>query len=227
MPHRRAFSRHAPVLLSALALATLTTAAEAAASTLDLHGPAVEFSVPSPAPAFNSPATQRSGPPFTHLQHSPFGNGSRLWSITAGMSRDKQLGAIGLYQFSADHHVADDLALRVGGTIGYARPTRTPDGLQGGPELGGRWHFDRRGRCSRYLDGSVAAVWHQHSLTPESLRFNFDIQAGVGATYRLHEQLMLKGGLRWHHLSNARVRGKSHNLGYDGPMLYLGTLRPF
>lgn len=80
---------------------------------------------------------------------------------------------------------------------------------------------------SAYLDGLVAPVLHEHALTPQSLRFNFDLEGGVGATRRVAAGLHLNGGLRWHHLSNARVRGKSRNLGYDVPLGYIGLLRNF
>ena len=47
------------------------------------------------------------------------------------------------------------------------------------------------------------------------------------ATYRLSHDTSLQGGLRWHHLCNAQVRGRRHNYGYDGPLLYLGLTRSF
>ncbi len=157
----------------------------------------------------------------------PFAEGSRHWSLTFGTSRDPDLGRIYLSQFSIDHYFEDGLAFRAGLTIGYADAERTSGGLQGGPEFGLRWHFLRVDRFSFYLDGSVATVIHQNPLTPNSLRFNFDLKAGLGATFQLDGDTHLKAGLGWHHLSNARVRGRSRNLGYDAPIVYLGLMRSF
>ena len=173
---------------------------------------------PAPAPASGSASAESL---------SPFAEGARYFSLTLGTSRDPSLGRIYLTQFSVDHYLWNDIALRAGFIFAYADARRNDDGVYGGPELGLRWHFLQHDRFSLHLDGSVAAVFHEHPLTENSLRFNFDLQAGLGAMYQLSDDLLLQGGVRWHHLSNARIRGKSRNLGYDGPMLYLGFLHAF
>ena len=156
-----------------------------------------------------------------------FSKGSRLWSVTAGRSVDHRLGTITLTQINACRYFVDGAAFTYGITFGYADNKQTPSGVQGGPEMGLRWHFKEAGRWSAYLDWSVGTVFHQYPLARNTLRFNFDVQAGPGATYRLNENAVLMGGFRWHHLSNARVRGHKYNFGYDGPLFYLGLMRPF
>ncbi len=168
---------------------------------------------------------ERDFAPQTRLHR--FARGARYFSATAGTSRDSSIGRIYLTQMSIDHYIFDDFALRTGINFGYADADRTSGGVQGGPELGLRWHFWSGDRLTTYIDGSVATVAHQHPLTERSLQFNFDLQAGLGATFQLTEDAHLKGGVRWHHLSNARVRGKSRNLGYDAPKVYLGVLWRF
>ncbi len=157
----------------------------------------------------------------------PFAKGSRYWSLTFGTSRDPDIGRIYVSQFSVDHYFEEALAFRAGFTIGYTDAERTSGGVQGGPEFGLRWHLLRINRFSMYIDGSVAAVFHQNPLTPNSLHFNFDLQAGLGATLQVEDATHLKAGLRWHHLSNARIRGTSRNLGYDAPIFYVGLMRSF
>jgi hypothetical protein len=161
------------------------------------------------------------------LPAHPFARGARYWTVTGGTSHDSSLGRIYLTQFSIDTYVADDFAIRMGATLGYADARQTDGGVQGGPELGFRWHLVNADRFSIYLDGSAATVIHENPMTPESLRFNFDLQAGLGATLQLDDATHLHGGVRWHHLSNARVRGKARNLGYDAPLFYLGIMRAF
>lgn len=157
----------------------------------------------------------------------PFDKGSRLWSITAGASRDHSLGEIYLTQFNISHYLVDNLAFHYGASFGYADVQRAHDGFQGGPEFGLRWHVFRSERWSLYAEGLAAAIVHRHPLTLNSLRFNFDLQPGGGLTYRFNEDTMFETGFRWHHLSNARIRGKERNLGYDGPMVYIGLKKSF
>jgi hypothetical protein len=161
------------------------------------------------------------------LLADPFAKGSRYWTLTAGISRDAHIGRIYLAQLSLDDYISDDLAIRWGLTFGYANPDDVEGGVQGGPELGIRWHFFTRERFSIYIDSSVGLIFHENPLTEDSLRFNFDVQAGLGATLQLSDQMHLQSGVRWHHLSNARIRGKEENLGYDGPMLYFGVMKAF
>lgn len=156
-----------------------------------------------------------------------FARGTRLLSASVGASRDADIGSIGVVHVGADWYLRDNLAVHAGLTLGYADPKTQPNGVYAGPQAGLRWHFMSGTDWSAYLDGLVAPVLHEHALTPQSLRFNFDLEGGVGVTRRVGAGLHLNGGLRWHHLSNARVRGKSRNLGYDAPLGYVGLLRNF
>jgi hypothetical protein len=156
-----------------------------------------------------------------------FTKGSRYWSVTAGASRDESLGEIYFTQIHVSHYLADNLAVEYGGLFGYASMKRTPSGVLGGPELGMLWHVAKGERWSLYLEALAGAVYQQHPLAVNTLRFNFDLQPGGGATYRLSDTSMMQGGFRWHHLSNCQVRGRAHNFGYDGPTLYLELLQSF
>lgn len=156
-----------------------------------------------------------------------FAKGSRYWSVTAGTSSDGALGWIALTELNVSYYIADDLAIEYGGIFGYAEAKRTSGGVLGGPDLGMRWHYAKRERWSLYLEALAGAVLQQHPLTPQTLRFNFDLQPGGGATYYLGNDTLVHGGFRWHHLSNAQVRGRARNFGYDGPMFYFELMRSF
>lgn len=176
------------------------------------------------------PASERYGPDgavHAASRQPLHAAGQRVVIATYGSSRDGDIGRVHLSQLALGYYVADGLAAQVGVNLAYADPDEQPNGVQGGPEVGMRWHFLTRRDWSAYLDGSAAAVWHEHPLTANSLRFNFDLQGGVGATRSLTDDTSLMGGLRWHHLSNARVRGRSRNLGYDAPLLYGGLMHRF
>jgi len=168
-------------------------------------------------------------PEPTQMDAAPdfFEKGSRYWSTTAGASYDATLGPIYFTEVSISHGLGEYLAIEYGGIFGYADARRTTSGVLGGPEIGVSWHFPTGTRWSTYLEGLVGAVFHQYPLADHTLRFNFDLQPGGGAAYRLSDGTVVQGGFRWHHLSNAQIRGRAHNFGYDGPTLYLKMMRSF
>ena len=204
-------------VLALLSLLSLTTTARADASSSHQTVAPVDPSLAS----LPSESTQvRAVPDF-------FAKGSRYWSATTGASHDGSLGQIYLTHLTIGHYLVDNLAIEYGGMFGYADAKRTPAGVLGGPELGIIWHFAKGQHWSTYLEGVAGAVFQQHPLAVDTLRFNFDLQPGGGATYRLRDHTMVQSGFRWHHLSNAQVRGRVHNFGYDGPMLYLKLRKSF
>ena len=203
-----------PYALALLLIASFPGRLHAAPSVPDPRPPADASSVPPPS----------ASDPFAD---DPFTAGSRDWSATASASCDSTLGWVYLAQANVRYYFAENLAIDYGGMLGYVNARRAPEGALGGPQLGLRWHVAKGRRWSTYLEGLAGAVFQQNPITPETLRFNFDLQPGVGATYRLSERLMAQGGFRWHHLSNAQIRGRAHNFGYDGPTLYVGLAESF
>lgn len=156
-----------------------------------------------------------------------FARGARALVGTAGVSHDPGIGSVAVSNLGVEWQVRDCLGAFVGLNTGYDMPRRQPDGWQVGPAAGLRWQWRTGPGWSVYLDGQAAPVRHQHALSEHSLRFNFDLQGGAGASRALTPDTRLLGGLRWHHLSNARVRGQDRNLGYDGALLYGGLARRF
>ncbi len=189
--------------------------------------PRLRHHPPGGAPANTSSVSISPASTHAGAVSDLFEKGSRYWSVTAGASDDETLGYIYFTQIRVNHYLVENLALEYGGIFGYADAKRTPAGMLSGPEIGVRWHFAKHQRWSTYLEGLVGAVFQQHPLTPDSLRFNFDLQPGAGATYRLSPATILLGGFSWHHLSNAQIRGRAHNFGYDGPTLYLELMKAF
>ena len=122
--------------------------------------------------------------------------------------------------------------------------------LEIGGELGG-WYFDQRGQDTGGVSGSLAIKYHfipsdlaigepdDRTLTffPEiglgvlgafdevpdgGTHWNFLPRAGGGVTYAINEDARLVAGLRWHHISNARISSNSSNPARDGLMFYVG-----
>lgn len=197
-------------------------AAGALAASAPLSGPLEANDQPSAASQGTLSPAQAAAEP-----QRPFALGAGYWSLTEGFSRSNTKGDVYLTQIHFNRYLRDDLAFLLGGTIGYADAKRAEGGVFGGPEIGLRWHFAQNESWSVYLDGTVGAVFHEEALTPDSLRFNFDLQLGIGVTYRLTSRTMILGGVRSFHLSNARIQGRDENLGYDAPMGYIGLMTSF
>ncbi len=91
-----------------------------------------------------------------------------------------------------------------------------------------RWHFYRDDTWTTFADVGVGMLLAGHKVPDDGTNFNFLPRVGFGATYRLGEsRSRLIGGLRWHHISNARIQGNDSNPGRDSAMLYLGVTIPF
>lgn len=113
-----------------------------------------------------------------------------------------------------------------------------------GFELGG-WYFDQPGKNAEGVSGSLAMKYHfWHSEKRDITAFgelgigvlvasrqvpaggtnvDFMPRAGAGLTWEVAEGVRLVGGVRWHHISNARIKGDSRNPSRDGLMGYVGV----
>ena len=123
------------------------------------------------------------------------------------------------------YHIIDNFSLNLeagGYFIDHARDTGG-----GGVDMLLRWHPLHGRDWSLYLDGGPGFIYSRRTLRDPGTHFNFTVQGGPGATYKLTDRLHSMGGMRWFHVSNARIRGKNRNVGFDSPMFYLGLMLPF
>lgn len=94
-----------------------------------------------------------------------------------------------------------------------------------------RWHFltfGERDDWTVFVDGGAGILGTTENVPPGGTGFNFTPRAGFGFTHRLDESdARLIFGLRWHHISNARIEGDSRNPGRDGAFVYAGVQFPF
>ncbi|MEQ8317115.1 MAG: acyloxyacyl hydrolase [Phycisphaerales bacterium] len=93
--------------------------------------------------------------------------------------------------------------------------------------LGFRWHFIQEDRWSIFADVGIGVLGTTDHVPPDGTSFNFMPRAGVGFTRQIDEDIRLIGGVRWHHISNARTRGDSRNPARDAPQIYVGLVIPF
>lgn len=159
----------------------------------------------------------KSKDPFAAGQWTIYGYGSGA----AGKSARKvYAGHVGL-----GYYFLDNVSLNLE-TAGYFIEQSNDTG-GAGLNLASRWHYWRGTEWSLYFDGGAGLMHTRDTLRDPGTHFNFTLQGGMGVTYDLTERLMPMTGLRWFHISNARIQGKDHNVGFDSPMFYIGLILPF
>lgn len=95
-----------------------------------------------------------------------------------------------------------------------------------------RYHWYHKGRWTMYVDGGIGLLFStdpvNRSGSDEGSSFNFTPRFGGGFTRAIGSQgARMEVGLRWAHVSNARIGGNNDNPGRDGLMLYAGIILPF
>lgn len=96
------------------------------------------------------------------------------------------------------------------------------------PGFNFRYHFINRRRWSVFFDAGIGLIFSTDNVPDGGTGVNFTPRAGLGGTYQLNASgLRLLGGLRWHHISNARVEGEERNPDRDGILFYAGLTFPF
>ncbi len=123
------------------------------------------------------------------------------------------------------YYLIDDVALNVE-AIGYFVDHSRSSGA-GGIDLLARWHYLSRDPWSLYVEGGGGFIYSDNTLREPGTHFNFTVQGGAGTTYQFVNGHAAMLGIRWFHISNARIRGKERNVGFDSPMFYVGLMTLF
>lgn len=131
------------------------------------------------------------------------------------------------FTFSYNRFLVEDIEwlLEAGLWNFYERGGDSAFGLSA--SLGFRWHFLTRDRWTLFADAGIGLLGTTDTVPPEGTGFNFMPRVGVGFTHEIDESVRLIGGVRWHHISNARTRGDDRNPSRDAALIYLGVVVPF
>lgn len=107
---------------------------------------------------------------------------------------------------------------------------------QEGPDTGGasfvfdtRYHFwhSQDALWTAFAEAGIGVIWTGRRVPVDGTDFNFLPRAGAGMTYLLDGAgTRLTFGLRWHHISNARINGDDNNPSRNGLMGYIGVQLP-
>jgi hypothetical protein len=85
-------------------------------------------------------------------------------------------------------------------------------------------HLIRFDRYTIFGDFNFGPVWSNEQVPADGTQFNFITRVGAGATARLTDDLHLMLGVRYFHLSNARIEGVERNPNINGVEGYLGLV---
>jgi lipid A 3-O-deacylase len=209
-----------PRVITALALLPAAAALAQSDTTLtspgalSLHAqPPAESTPADPAPANAAPA---------------FGSeGSTWWSIGTGAATDLSDSTSFNLHASIGHFIAPDV--EVLGELGawyYAQPGDDAVGIN--PNFVLRWHFYNKDAWTLYADAGIGLLLASSDVPEGGTSFDFTPRAGLGLTRALDDRgTRLQLGVRWAHVSNARITGNDDNVGLDSVMLYVGVIFPF
>jgi hypothetical protein len=132
--------------------------------------------------------------------------------------------------------IGDRLEVQLEGNGWYF--DQDPDSTEGaGFSVNLRWHFwrgswgggggGRSDDLTFYVDAGIGLIFSGDDVPDGGSSVNLAPRAGIGFTARLGDSnTRLVGGVRWHHMSNARADGDSNNPDFNAPLFYIGLEWP-
>ncbi|MGB7161344.1 MAG: acyloxyacyl hydrolase [Tepidisphaeraceae bacterium] len=130
---------------------------------------------------------------------------------------------IGAVEIGANYFVADNFSLGAE-VAGYGVSQPGDDAYAVGLSGVLRHHLFAWERTTLFLDASFGPVYASDHVPAGGTSFNFISRLGAGLTYEVDASVHLMGGVRWWHLSNARIEGDDRNPTINGVEFYLGLM---
>jgi hypothetical protein len=161
--------------------------------------------------------------------HPAFGDAhSRWWTAGVGVANNLQdatdLNVRGAYSYFLVKDVEFSAELNA-----WYFHQEGPDAVGINPAMVFRWHFYDDGKWTLFGDMGIGLLAATDEVPKGGTAFDFTPRLGGGFTREIDPDTgtRLQVGLRWHHISNARISGASNNPSRDGIMLYGGLQFPF
>jgi len=138
-------------------------------------------------------------------------------------SFDGQEAKMGDSTFGVGYYIFDNFSLNLEAAGYYDnQPVRNTVITAG--DLMIRHHLFHSGRFSFFGEGVVGITYADHRAPASGTYYNYMVEPGLGATFQLHDNLNLMGGVRYFHLSNARLEGPDRNPSINATQVYIGLL---
>jgi lipid A 3-O-deacylase len=221
---RRTSDRPSPAMIPTLCLTLCAALCALSAPAAAQDSPATLPEAAAPSSSLDQPAQLRLQAAAT-TQADFTKKGTQWWTLGLGVAKDSRSLVEGQIfgQYSTfvedDIEVIAELSVRT-----FNQDGENATGIN--PAVVFRWHFwesDEAATWTAFVDAGIGVMLTTDDVPEEATSFNFTPRAGVGLTYALTEHTRLIAGLRWSHISNARIWGNDDNPGSDALMLNLGV----
>ena len=156
-----------------------------------------------------------------------FSKGYQKWqTYFSGAGFDKGKGEMYSLHLGYGYFFMDDLSVNIDVLGGYIRSGIDNNGVAAGLDLILRNHplTGHDNLWSLYLEAGTG-LQQQSTNFAGSRRFNFRLLGGVGATFRVAQNVRIMAGARYFHVSDAGIEGGGG--GFDGLQFYAGSMFPF
>lgn len=152
---------------------------------------------------------------------------STWWGLGAGVAHNFSGSTDSNFNVSYSYFLANDVEFSAElGAWNFNQPGENAWGVN--PSMVFRWHFYNDAKWSIYTDVGIGVLFASDMVPDGGTSFDFMPRAGIGFTRELSDDgTRLQAGIRWHHISNARILGDSNNPARDAPMIYVGLQFPF
>ncbi len=225
---------HAVGLAALLTLCATTTLALADDSALRLSTQGASLSLNSHQPDSETAAPPAdSGEETTDLPTSPgpakpYGTAGTEWILFGtGVAHDFDSNTDLNLTLGYSGFLAQDVEWMLELAAWY-HSQRGQDALSLNPAMEFRWHFYNKAKTSAFLNVGIGILGATDNVPSGGSGFNFTPRVGIGMTHQVSaDGTRLIAGLRWHHISNARINGEIRNPSRDAPHLYLQLAIPF
>ena len=147
-----------------------------------------------------APATARGADDASTLERGTWS--IQMYGAFAGANNEQLYsGDVGV-----GYYVIDHLSLNLEGA-GYYIDQDGPNAGQGEVRLLMRHHFLRREKWNVFADVGFGVSEASDQVPDDGTRMNFMFRSGLGMGYEIKHNVWLVGGVRYFHLSNAKIEG--------------------
>ena len=154
--------------------------------------------------------------------HLELGSHGALETWNYNTSREEMLSVFS----GITYGVGNGIVLKAGSPLYYVWQRGT-DAYLFGLTFGVRGRVWRRGPWSVFLEGDVGISEADTYVPPRGTRFNYLALGGGGVTVRLGKHAHAVAGLRWVHVSNNGLAGRSRNPDIEAVGPTIGILSGF
>jgi opacity protein-like surface antigen len=170
-------------------------------------GAGLACAVATAAQAQSAPQSPQPDDPFARRGwHLELGGHGAFETWNYNLSREELYG----FRAGITYGLGKGLTLVAGSPL-YHVSQRGIDGYALGATAGIRGRIYRRGRLSVFWEFEVGISEADTNVPPRGTRFNYLALGGGGTTVRLRSGVHLLTGLKWIHISNNGLAGRSRN----------------